>query len=125
MANNEIRLTFPNVPSSVNACYRSYGRRVIKSKRLLDYQAEIAEIFAGLDPIDKLEGELRLTVAFHLKGKRHIDLDNMFKALLDSLEGVCFEDDKMIVELHATKVNHCADPSTVIVLTTLDQVGLV
>ena len=67
-----------------------------------------------------LEGKLKLTVSFYLKGKRNIDLDNLLKALLDGMEGILFENDKMIYEIHAEKFNNSDDVKTVIVLETMD-----
>ena len=48
-----------------------------------------------------LEGKLKLTVSFYLKGRRSIDIDNLLKALLDGMENILFENDKMIFEIHA------------------------
>ncbi len=36
--------------------------------------------------------------------KGRMDLDNTFKAIQDSLEGVAFENDKQITEIHASKI---------------------
>ena len=114
--NTKLEFTFGNVPPSVNCCYRSAGRRVYKSKRLLEYQSEMTEYFEAHVPFEQLSGDLSLEVTFNLKGRRAVDIDNMFKALLDSLEGVCFINDKQIVEIHAKKYNNCAANGTSVIL---------
>ena len=80
---NTVEYTFPNTPPSVNACYRSAGRRVYKSKRLREYEQEMKEFFGTLDDVPMLEGKLKLEVHLFFKSKRKRDLDNCMKALLD------------------------------------------
>ena len=120
--NTKLEFTFPNIPPSNNSCYRSYNGRVIKSKRLLEYRKEMTEFFEAHVPFKRLEGDLSLNVTFNLKGKRSIDLDNLFKALLDSLEHVCFENDKQIVELIARKTNNNRTASTDVILKEINNV---
>ena len=111
----------PFLPPSVNSCYRSYGKKVIKSAKLKEFEQKMIRYFDSQEEeINMLEGKLKLTVSFYLKGKRSIDLDNLLKALLDGMEGVLFENDKMIYEIHAEKFNNSPDVKTVIVLETMD-----
>ena len=107
----------PFLPPSVNCCYRSYNNKVIKSAKLKDYEQKILQFFDSQEKeINFLEGRLRLTVSFYLKGRRSIDLDNLLKALLDGCEGVLYENDKMICEIKAEKFNNCDSLKTVILL---------
>ena len=111
----------PFLPPSVNSCYRSYGKKVIKSAKLKEFEQKMIRYFDSQEEeINMLEGKLKLTVSFYLKGKRSIDLDNLLKALLDGMEGVLFENDKMIYEIHAEKFNNSDEVKTVIVLETMD-----
>lgn len=115
-----IELILPFVSPSINVCYRTYCGKVIKSKRLLDFENKMNEHFKVChDNYDKLKGDLSLDVSFYLKGKKNIDLDNMLKALIDNLEGRLFDNDKFIVEINARKYNHSSDTKTIVTLKTL------
>jgi Holliday junction resolvase RusA-like endonuclease len=112
-----IRYEMPFLPPSVNACYRSYGNRVVKSAKLKVFEQEIIRYFDSQEEeITMLEGKLKLTVSFYLKGRRSIDIDNLLKALLDGMENILFENDKMIFEIHAEKFSNCDSAKTVILL---------
>ena len=61
------------------------------------YVKEIAQ-----KEVDKpLEGDLVLTVSVFLRNKNHGDLDNYVKLVSDSMNGVAYQDDKQIKEIHA------------------------
>ena len=110
----------PNVPPSVNACYRATGSRVYKSQRLRQYEEQMKVFFADdSDPIQRLEGRLQLTVKFSFKGHRKRDLDNLLKPLLDSLEGVLFENDNQLFEIRASKEYGAQQDGTTVLLTQL------
>ena len=116
-----IRYEMPFLPPSVNACYRSYGKKVIKSAKLKEFEQKILQYFDSQDEeINMLEGKLKLTVSFYLKGRRSIDLDNLLKALLDGCENILYENDKMIYEIHAEKFNNCDSVKTVICIEQID-----
>ena len=94
---------------------------MVKSAKLKEFEQKILQYFdSQYEEINMLEGKLKLTVSFYLKGRRSIDLDNLLKALLDGMEGILFENDKMIYEIHAEKFNNSPDVKTVIVLETMD-----
>lgn len=105
----------PFLPPSVNACYRSFGKKVVKSAKLKEFEQKIIKFFDEQEgDVDMIEGKIKLTVHFHLKGKRSIDLDNLLKALIDGCENILFENDKAICEIHAYKYSNCNDVKTVI-----------
>lgn len=113
----KIQFTMPILPPSVNCCYRSVGKRVYKSSRLRTYEGEMKSFLATMFPDNvMLEGKIKLTVEFYIKGQREIDIDNMLKALIDNLEGKLFENDKHIVEIHAKKTNNCDESKTVVLI---------
>ena len=116
-----VRYEIPFLPPSVNSCYRSYGKNVIKSTKLKEFEQKMIQYFDSQEEdINMFDGKLKLTVSFYLKGNRSIDLDNMLKALLDGCEGILFQNDKMIYEIHAEKFNNSSDFRTVVVLETMD-----
>jgi len=47
----------------------------------------------------KLAGDIKCRVEFY--GPRKGDIDNLLKSLFDGLNGIAFDDDKQIRELHA------------------------
>lgn len=117
-----INYEMPFLPPSINTCYRSYGKRVVKSSKLKAYEQQVIQFFDSQDDeIIMIEGKLKLTVSFYLKGRRSIDLDNLLKALLDGLEGVLFENDKMVFQINSQKFNECSEPKTVITLEQIEE----
>lgn len=68
-----------------------------------DYEARVgwAARAAGVLPFT---GDVRITLTFLRKGKRRADLDNMVKSCVDGMNGIAYEDDKQVVELHASVV---------------------
>lgn len=58
------------------------------------------QAMAGRPP---MKGDLAMTVLFVLPDHRRRDLDNLNKGIFDSLNGIVFEDDSQVVDLHLTK----------------------
>ena len=52
-----------------------------------------------------IEGKVKLDVTFY-RAKINCDVDNLVKALMDALQGICYKNDMQVVELHALK---CCD----------------
>lgn len=61
-----------------------------------------------------LDGEIRLSIRFYLlrpkalrnkdlRPTKRPDIDNLAKAVMDALNGIAYEDDKQVVELHLYK----------------------
>ena len=110
---SEFKIELPLLPPSVNACFRATKRGgVYKSKKYREFLAIMDEFFETAE-YEMLEGDLIFHVEFECKSKRKRDLDNLLKALIDSLEGRLFENDSQIVEIHAQKEIGCeADKTT-------------
>ncbi|HAR45421.1 MAG TPA: hypothetical protein DCS05_04385 [Nitrospiraceae bacterium] len=49
-------------------------------------------------------GYLAVRLIFFLGNHRRVDLDNLSKAVLDGLNGICYDDDRQIVDLNLRKV---------------------
>jgi crossover junction endodeoxyribonuclease RusA len=47
---------------------------------------------------------LEVVLEFSISNHRRIDLDNLSKAVLDGLNGIAYEDDQQIIELHISKI---------------------
>jgi crossover junction endodeoxyribonuclease RusA len=117
MDEHTLTYVIPNVPPSVNACFRSGNKRVYKSKRYIDYEKEMKEYFDKKEYVEMLEGKLKLEVTFYFKDKRRRDLDNLMKALLDQLESRLFKNDDQIYEICSKKVLGCLETKTELTLT--------
>jgi crossover junction endodeoxyribonuclease RusA len=90
-------------PPSVNHYYRRVGRRTLISREGRAYRTKVCAYLAAAG-ITCLSGEVHLSVEVYPPDRRRRDIDNILKALLDSLEhGGAYEDDSQIVELHIEK----------------------
>lgn len=49
---------------------------------------------------EPMTGPLCVTLMFYRQDHRRCDVDNLSKAILDALNGVAYEDDAQIVQLH-------------------------
>lgn len=79
-------------PIRVRIWQSEVGWEAMKEMRSCDYTSE-----------DRLTGELAVRLIFQLGNARVVDLDNLSKAVLDGLNGICWEDDRQIVDLHLIK----------------------
>ena len=59
---------------------------------------------------DIFVGDLKVQIYFRRKDKRRADLDNLCKAVLDACNGIVWEDDNQIIELHLFKLIDKEDP---------------
>ena len=115
--------TFDFIPPSTNAMYRCYRNRICKSARLKMFEQQILTCFDDLEQdIKMIHGKLDVVVTFCLKGNKDIDLDNLLKALLDSLQGILYKNDKLIIHIDAKKVNGCKQNQTKITLLPIAEI---
>lgn len=86
---------------SVNHYFKSTrtGQRYI-TPEALEFKERVKEAAKGFK---KLTGDIYLSFTWYAKKKGRGDLDNKFKCILDSLNGIAYEDDKQIVRLFAEK----------------------
>jgi Holliday junction resolvase RusA-like endonuclease len=98
-----INLTFNSIPISTNCLFRSYRGRVVKSKKYRDWQKDIIDQLSEQYNGDVLECPLELYAVITKSSKRLYDVDNCFKSLLDTLEGICYKNDSQIMRLTGVK----------------------
>ena len=100
----EIELPFP---PSVNHYYRRVGPRTLLSREGRRYREEVAAIVAGL-VLRPLAGPIEAEVLVFPPDRRRRDLDNLQKAIFDSLQhaGV-YKDDSQIAKITMER----ADPT--------------
>lgn len=103
---DKIFLNLDNIkPPSVNAIYNKsrYGH-IYKCKRAKDFEKKVKEKFKDGNFILCSKVPVKLYIEFNLKcGVKKIDLDNMLKITLDSLNGLLYEDDSLIFEIQCLK----------------------
>lgn len=60
-----------------------------------------------------LECDIDVTMAFFLSDRRHGDIDNLAKAILDGMQGVAFKDDRQVKGLYLDIFfkSECGEPS--------------
>lgn len=89
---------FP-LPPSANKYWRLAKGRLIVSDEARRYKLTLA-MLARCDGVRPLTGPVRVDLRV-FRARKSTDLDNRIKILLDSMQGVFFENDSQVVELHA------------------------
>lgn len=89
---------FPLPPSS-NRYWRHYRGRTIISPEAEQYRSTL-KMLAKADGAAQLSGPVAVTVNVY-RERRSGDLDNRLKVLLDACQGVFYQNDSQIRELHA------------------------
>ena len=97
-----INLSLP-YPISVNNYYRTYRNIQTISKEGKLFKSKVSGDYKDLQPISD---SVRLKILIHPKqnkdgsaSKMLIDLDNGLKCILDSLQGIVYNDDKQVKSL--------------------------
>ena len=94
------KFTVPGRPVPAQRMTRK-GKWNERSRRSLDYQAQVAWE-AKAARVQGLKGALTVSIDFYFADKRHGDIDNHIKAILDGLQyGRAFENDKQIMRVEA------------------------
>jgi crossover junction endodeoxyribonuclease RusA len=102
-----VRLTLP-YPPSLNHLYATVNGRRVQSAAGRQYKHDVA-IIARAQGAQRLDGEVRVELRF-FRPRRSGDLDNLLKATLDSLTGICWRDDSQIVGIEAHRLEDKARP---------------
>lgn len=102
------------VPPSANRYWRHYRGRVVASDEAQRYKQTVAMLArcAGVRP---LSGPVAVEVAVY-RARRAGDLDNFLKVLCDALQGVFYDNDAQIREIHATLHDDRHDPRVEVVV---------
>lgn len=84
-------------PPSANRFWRHFRGRVVLSAEGRAYKQAVALLLRKAKPAGH---EVSVHLHFY-RPRKSGDLDNRIKLLLDSLNGLAWEDDDQVVELHA------------------------
>lgn len=71
-----------------------------KTREYENHVAWLARIAMGERP--PMTAAVGVRMDFQRTDRRRVDLDNMAKAVMDAINGVCFVDDWQVEDLHAT-----------------------
>lgn len=110
-------VVLPYPPSTNRYWRKTRNGRIYKSSEAAAYQmnAKHVALGAGLSP---LSGRVAVTLRV-FRPIRRGDLDNRIKIVLDALQGVAFDDDKQVYELHAYLDDDKSNPRVVV---TVDEI---
>lgn len=102
-------MTFLTLPLSTNQLYRSVNGRSILSQKGRDNKQAIGWEARSQYRGKALSGPLAVEVSLFWPDRRKHDVDNI-KTLLDSCNGIIWQDDGQIVDLHIMKDVDKANP---------------
>jgi len=108
-----ITLVLP-YPPSVNHYYRHVGSKTLISKEGRRYRSAVCRLVSdtGIDPLD---GPIWMDIEINPPDKRRRDIDNVLKALLDSLQhGGAYKDDSQVEALSIEKLGPVEGGRTVV-----------
>ena len=109
-----IELTIPGNPPSDNTLYghRAFGKRVMKymTAKGKEYKRLASECAFGKYPMTTKPIAIRLKIYFGDNRKR--DVQGHLKAVIDSFEGILYENDSQVTELYASKEKDKENPRT-------------
>jgi crossover junction endodeoxyribonuclease RusA len=95
-------------PPSANRYWRNYRGTTVTSAEARSYKLEVAYV-ARQAGIEKLSGPVALYIDIY-RPRRSGDLDNRLKVLIDALQGVAYDDDDQVVEIHARRLDDKRNP---------------
>ena len=107
------------MPPSLNRMYRTVGGRMLISADGRAFKKEVAAICL-VNRIKPLEGDICVNIEVFRPQKRG-DLDNFFKGLLDSLNGIGWKDDSQIKRIIAERFEDKTNPRVEIEITALNN----
>jgi crossover junction endodeoxyribonuclease RusA len=90
--------TYP-LPPSANRYWRIWRGRAVLSGEAREYKT-LLKTLAHRDRIEQLVGPAAVTVRVY-RARRAGDLDNKLKVLFDAMQGIFFESDAQVREIHA------------------------
>lgn len=108
------------MPPGVNALYRTWRGRILLSVRGREYKAAAVRA-AKRQGAKPMHGELAVTLRIY-RPRKAGDIDGYLKGCFDSLNGLAWEDDKQVVELHVHRGDDKANPRIEVTVEAADVV---
>jgi crossover junction endodeoxyribonuclease RusA len=100
-------ITLP-IPPSLNAIWKKHGNRTYLTPEAKAFKLQAGWIARGLQH-EMLTGNVCVWVDIYRERKAG-DLDNFFKLMFDSMQGILYKNDKQIVEIHARMFDDKSNP---------------
>ena len=97
-----ISIILPFKHISTNQMYMICRNRLTLTKKGRDFKERVRDHCKMQYILPPIDTQIRVSISLIRKDKRRFDIDNI-KALLDSLNGVIWVDDSLIVELYVIK----------------------
>ena len=102
---NERTYTLP-VPPSANEYWTVYNNRIVVTAKARAYKQEIAWLLKQSEP---LTGDVSVNFTV-FRPRKSGDLDNYCKVMFDALQGLAYENDSQIVEIHSFREDDKDNP---------------
>lgn len=99
----ECVVEFPFKAISHNMYYRIFRSRYVISPAGQMFRFQVAQHLLQVPQVVKVLGPVQVHIVFQFKDRRARDLDNLCKAILDTVKHVLFEDDSCIQYFSARK----------------------
>ena len=108
-----ITLTVPGQPVSKARPRLGHGH-TYTPRKTKDAEGRVAAYLKASYPHVRPTGygQFAVYLAFYLKGAPRLDIDNLLKLILDSLNGRVWLDDNQVAVVHAQKYLHADSPRT-------------
>ena len=101
-------------PCPINQKYGIINGRNLLTKRYRDAKRDLGlEILAGWQN-ETMLGDVTLNILQYFGDKRKRDVDGAIKIIMDAMEGIVYENDNQVTELHVYKEIDKENPRTVI-----------
>ena len=84
-------------PPSVNSYWLQSGKRRYISKRGVEFKKAVHEILDGVTGFG--DAPVEVSIILYPRDKRLLDIDNCCKAIMDSMNGIIFDDDQQVWKL--------------------------
>jgi Holliday junction resolvase RusA-like endonuclease len=107
-------LTLYTKPLPANQRQGLLHGRLISSKKWRDTKLALQQEIAVQGRFEPLRGSVVMNVMMYFGDNRKRDIDSYLKILLDSMEGIIYENDNQVVEMHCFKEIDVKNPRTVI-----------
>ena len=86
--------------------------RTYTPKKTEDFERRVAWAARVALRSRQVSGPFAVSMVYYLPTQRRVDVDNLVKSVLDGLNGILWDDDSDVVELHATKALDRGNPRT-------------
>lgn len=113
-----VRLILPP-PISANRYWRKFQNRMVVSAEAKAYKSEVA-VIANASGAQLMTGDVAIQLDVFREAKRG-DLDNQLKVIFDSLQGIVYENDNQVVEIHARRFDDKANPRVEVQITEVED----